>query len=442
MVDMDFRVSLEKHFGIEKAESIYREVTTGKLSHALIINPKKMSDEAFLRAYPDVKRHPFVPHAFLYEKEKYDFGKKIIYDAGAISIQDAAAMMAVYFLNPKKEDTILDMCAAPGGKSIEASILMEDEGTIVANDISYPRAKALSQNVERMGRGNIIVSSNDFVFSYTNYAGRFDKILIDAPCSGSMMYRKNAEAKTNFTPAKISGNAHRQIELLELGYKMLKPGGDLVYSTCSFSKEENEDVIEVFRRSFPEVEVVPLPEDPTFYHPEALKEAVYLLPDRFYGEGQFVCLLHKPGIHTPDRPVEKAEEGVASRYRGFLEHYGLLARSNEMFRKKFYSIDRPFDASHLNLLRYGVKLFEIRDSLIYLPDHHLAAFLDSSYSVAIGKEDAKKYIRGETFLLDRRDDFYIVSYEGLNLGFVKVSGGIAKNHYPRGLRREWDPDNE
>ena len=165
MVDMDFRVSLEKHFGIENAESIYREVTTGKLTHALIINPKKISDEAFLKAYPDVKRHPFVPHAFLYEKEKYDFGKKIIYDAGAISIQDAAAMMAVYFLNPQKEDTILDMCAAPGGKSIEASILMGDEGTIVANDISYPRAKALSQNVERMGRGNIIVCSNDFVFS-------------------------------------------------------------------------------------------------------------------------------------------------------------------------------------------------------------------------------------------------------------------------------------
>ncbi len=439
---MDFRLSLEEHFGKEEADALFEEIEHGKLTHALILNPKKIDDDAFKARYPEVRPHPFVPHAYLYDKDVYDFGKKLIYDAGAISIQDAAAMMPVHFLAPEKEDTVLDICAAPGGKSIEASILMEDEGTIVSNDISYPRAKALSQNVERMGRGNIVVASNDFVFSHVYFAGRFDKVLVDAPCSGSMMYRKSEEARSNFTSAKIRGSAHRQIELLQLGYRMLKPGGTLVYSTCSFSKEENEDVIALFRLSYPEAEVVALPDDPTFLHPATLKESVYLLPNRFYGEGQFICKLKKPGIHYPDRLIAPAEDGASSRYRGFLEYYGLIGRSNEVFRNKFYSIDRKFDVSHLNLLRYGVKLFEMRDSQIYLPDHHLAAFLDSSYSLPIGKEEAKAYIRGDTFLLDRMDGFYIVSYEGLNLGFVKVTSGMAKNHYPRGLRREWDPERE
>ena len=435
---MDFRISLEEHFGKEEADALFDEIEHGKLTHALILNPKKISDEDFRARYPEARPHPFVPHAYLYDKEVYDFGKKIIYDAGAISIQDAAAMMPIYFLNPTKEDTLLDICAAPGGKSIEASIMMEDEGTIVSNDISYPRAKALSQNVERMGRGNIVVASTDFVFSSVYFAGRFDKVLVDAPCSGSMMYRKSEEAKSNFTPAKLRGNAHRQIELLKLGYQMLKPGGTLAYSTCSFSKEENEDVISLFLASVPEAELIDLPDDPTFFRPSALKQAVYLLPNRFYGEGQFVCCLRKPGVLTPDRYQAPESEGASSRYRGFLEHYGLIGRSNEIFRKKFYSIYRKFDVSHLNILRYGVKLFEMRDSQIYLPDHHLAAFLDSSYSIPISKEEAMAYIRGDTFLLDKMDGFYIVSYAGLNLGFVKVTAGTAKNHYPRGLRREWD----
>jgi 16S rRNA C967 or C1407 C5-methylase (RsmB/RsmF family) len=128
-----------------------------------LLNDKKMSDEEFLRRYPHCRKHPFVAHAFYYDKDEYEFGKAILYDNGVFSIEDASAMMVNYFLAPK-EDVVLDICAAPGGKSIGASLMMHDEGVVIANDISYPRAKAMSQNVERMGRGNIIVASNDFVF--------------------------------------------------------------------------------------------------------------------------------------------------------------------------------------------------------------------------------------------------------------------------------------
>ncbi|MCR4562886.1 MAG: hypothetical protein K5694_06780, partial [Bacilli bacterium] len=352
-------------------------------------------------------------------------------DNGVFSIEDSAAMMVNYFLKPEEDDLILDFCAAPGGKTIGASLMMNDKGVIISNDISYPRAKALSQNVERMGRGNIVVVSNDFVFSYVHFKDTFDKIIVDAPCSGSAMMRKNAEAKADWKGEKIRNNARKQLEILELAYAMLKPGGTISYSTCSFSIEEDDETILNFKERHPEIEIVPLEEHPSFYRSKELPEAVYLFPHRFEGEGQYICLFKKPGtlVKSPREVV------VNTRYKDFLAEFGLSERSNEVMRQKFYSLYQSFDISHLNILRYGVKLFEMRD--IYIPDHHLAHFLTPEYSIPIEKEHARAYIHGDTFPLNRSDGFYIVSYDSQNLGFVKVVQGTAKNHYPKGLRREW-----
>lgn len=426
---MDFRTSLVSHLPESEVDSLIDAIENGKVTHCLLLNTKKMSDEEFLTRYPNVKKHPFVEHAYYYDKEEYEFGKDLLYDDGVFSIEDASAMMVVHFLKPEEDDVILDMCAAPGGKSIGASLAMNDKGVIIANDISYPRAKAMSQNVERMGRGNIIVASNDFVFSHVHFANLFDKIILDAPCSGSAMMRKNALAKDDWKPEKVKTNARRQLELLELGYFMLKEGGTLSYSTCSFSYEEDEEVILNFKAMHPEIEIIPLPEDPSFYRSAALPEAVRLHPNHFEGEGQFICLLRKPGtlVKTKKEIVEN------TRYKDFIAQYDLQDRSNEMMRNKFYSLSQHFDVSHLNILRYGVKLFEMRS--IYIPDHHLTHFLSPKYSIPINFEEAKAYIHGDTFPLERPDNFYIVSYDNQNLGYVKVTQGVAKNHYPKGLRR-------
>jgi NOL1/NOP2/fmu family ribosome biogenesis protein len=212
---------------------------------------------------------------------------------------------------------------------------------------------------------------------------------------------------------------------------MLKEGGTLSYSTCSFNKEENEDTILSFKSRHPEIILVNLPSDPSFYRTKELPEAVHLFPNHFEGEGQFICLFKKPGT------LIKNEKKVSSydRYKDFLAQYDLSSRSNEMMRQKFYSLYEHFDASHLNVLRYGVKLFEMRD--IYIPDHHLAHFLSPKYSIAISKPEAALYVHGDVFPLDKPDGFYIVSYDSQNLGYVKVTQGVAKNHYPKGLRREW-----
>jgi len=430
---MDFRTSLIEHLPEKEVDELLNALSLPLVTHALLLNTKKMSEEEFLNRFPNVKKHPFVKHAFLYDKEIYDFGRYLLYDNGVYSIQDASSMMASYFLNPQEDDVILDMCAAPGGKSIGMSLAMNDKGLIISNDISYPRAKAMSQNVERMGRGNIIVASNDFIFTHVHFANSFDKILLDAPCSGSAMMRKNSEAKADWSYTKVKRNAKTQMELLELAYGMLKEGGTLLYSTCSFSYEEDEAIIITFKENHPEIELLSFEDDPSFYHHPSLPSSIRLHPNRFAGEGQFIAAFKKPGTLIKTKPTFIQEED--RRYRPFIVKYGLENRSNEMMRGKFYSLSQHFDCSHLNILRYGVKLFEMRS--IYIPDHHLCHFLTPNYALPLTYEEAKAYIRGDTFLRpDLADDFYIVSYDNQNLGFIKVTQGICKNHYPKGLRRE------
>lgn len=429
---MDFRTNLIEHLPENEVDGLINAIENGKVTHALILNDKKMSDEEFVSRFPHVRKHKFVEHAYYYDKDEYEFGKSLLYDDGVFSIEDASAMMVNYFLKPETDDIVLDVCAAPGGKSIGASLMMKDEGIIISNDISYPRAKAMSQNVERMGRGNIIVASNDFIFSHVHFANTFDKIILDAPCSGSAMMRKNALAKSDWKYEKVKSNSRKQLELLDLAYGMLKEGGTLSYSTCSFSFEEDENVILLFKKMHPEIEIADLPQDDSFVRSEELPQAVRLHPNHFEGEGQFICLFKKPGT------LVKTKKEIISnqRYKNFIDQYGLQDRSNEMMRNKFYSLSQHFDVSHLNILRYGVKLFEMRN--IYIPDHHLTHFLSPSYSIPISYEEAKAYIHGDTFPLERPDNFYIVSYDNQNLGYVKVTQGVAKNHYPKGLRRELD----
>lgn len=427
----DLKESLQNHYEESELVALIDAIDNGKSTHALLLNTKKMSDEEFLRRYPNVRKHPFVEHAYLYDKEEYEFGKSMLYDGGVYQIEDSAAMMVNYFLKPQKDDIVLDICAAPGGKAIGASLAMEDEGIVIANDVSYPRSKAMSQNVERMGRGNMIVASNDFVFSHVHFPETFDKIIVDAPCSGTAMLRKFKEKKDPWVFKNSKTCARFQNEILEEAYPMLKPGGIISYSTCSFTYEENIGMMLGFKARHPEIEFIPLEEHPSFYRHKDLSEAVTLFPHRFEGEGQFICLFKKPG----EKPANHFERVTNTRYKQFLEDFGLSERSNEMFRSKFYSMSVSFDTSHLNLLRYGVKLFEMRD--IYIPDHHLAHFLDVSYSIPVSKDDAIAYVKGGTFPLNMPDGFYIISYDSRNLGFVKTVQGVAKNHYPKGLRRDW-----
>ena len=192
---MDFFTHLESYLS-EKEISLLRESLKHDSLHAALLNVTKMNDETFMSLFPNVKKHPFVSHAYLYNKNEYDLGKSIFHLLGCFYLQEPSAMMPSYLLDAQKDDIILDMCAAPGGKTVQTSFLLNDSGLIIANDLSRQRAEAIVENVERLGLGNIVVTNNDLSKISNHYLNAFDKVILDAPCSGSGMFRKRASGIT------------------------------------------------------------------------------------------------------------------------------------------------------------------------------------------------------------------------------------------------------
>ncbi len=430
---MDFASHLLAHYSSDFVDKLLGSLQ-GEPTHCLVLNTNKMKDQELLERVPSLSPHPFIPHAYFYFKKEWEAGKSLFYDLGCFSIQDASAMMVPYFLKPRPGETVLDFCAAPGGKTIFMSLGMEQNGLVVANDLSFPRAKALSQNVERMGLGNVAVISDNLVKKKGEWNEIFDKILLDAPCSGSAMFRKDEEAKRSWSMDKVLRCASIQSKLLDLAASFLKPGGVLAYSTCSFSYEENEGNIASFLSSHPEMKALPLPLDgPLFRHDETIKEGIHLDPGTFPGEGQYLCLLQKEGSPLSSSPFHIKTN---NKIDAFLAAYGIVHRTNILRNGLYSSLSLPFDPGDSPLLRYGVRVFEDKEHAV--PEFALSRYLSSAVSIPLTKEQAKKYLNGETIPLpEAKEGFAIVSYQNKNLGWVKCVHGIAKNHYPKGLRHSY-----
>ena len=202
-------------------------------------------------------------------------GKHLYHEAGLYYIQEPSAMLPAVLLDPKPGERILDLCAAPGGKSTQIASAMKGSGLLVANEIHAGRAKILSQNIERMGIKNCVVLNENPAQLEAHFNEFFHGILVDAPCSGEGMFRKNPEARNEWSPDNVSLCARRQLNILDSAAKMLMPGGRLVYSTCTFSPEENEQVIEKFLLEHPEFEII----SPTSLQNENLKKIVLIRGD-------------------------------------------------------------------------------------------------------------------------------------------------------------------
>ena len=406
------------------------ESLKGKSTHCLYLNLDKISDEEFLSLYPNVQPHPFIPHAYYFDEEEYPLGKSLLFDIGAFYILDASSLLPPLSLGVTPGMRVLDLCAAPGGKSFVLSTQLGPSGILLSNDLSYPRAKELSGNMERLGRGNVIVTSGDMEKAKEHYLEAFDAILLDAPCSGSSMFRKSKEAENDWTIEKVLRCASIQASLLELASSLLSPGGKLVYSTCSFSYEEDEGVLLSFLKEHPEFSPLPVEDHPGYFHHPDLPVSVRLFPHRYIGEGQFFCLLQKAG-----NAVTKVSKPSRNAKSPFIEAYGLEERDNLLLSDGLFSLGKRFDVQGLSLLRYGVKISSKEDPL--KPDFALARFLSASSCLPLSKEQTLSYLHGDTFAYEGKDGFYPVSYQGLSLGFVKLVHGQAKNHYPKGLRRDY-----
>ena len=420
---MDFLSHLKKYLNEKEIAELDASLKE-KSHHALLLNTAKMSEETLLSLFPHLTKHSIVKNAYLYDKDEYDLGKSVYHALGCFYLQEPSAMLPAYLLDPKPGELVLDLCAAPGGKSMQASLLMNNRGLIISNDIAKNRSFSISENAERLGRGNLLITSNDFSLIYQKYLNYFDKIILDAPCSGSGMFRKEDKMAEDWSYQKVLKYAEIQKELILMSYQMLKPGGTMVYSTCSFSYEEDEEVID-YLLSNSDASILDIENNPLFYKSKG--QGIHLLPSLFPGEGHYIALIKKPGEAKSNHFEEHKNKFKVSTPYENVEKYGDF----------LFTMSETINTRYLNIVRYGVKVGEtIKDEIKF--DHHYAHFIETFDSVIeISFEDLLKYYQGEALNIQTNKGYILLKYKGINVDIAKSDGRIIKNRLPKGLRRKY-----
>ena len=377
-------------------------------------------------------------------------GLSPLHEAGLFYLQEPSALSAVPALNPRPGERVLDLCAAPGGKSTQIAALMGGRGLLVCNEPVPSRAQTLSRNVERMGVKNAVVTCAMPGELAERFPAFFDRILVDAPCSGEGMFRRQAEARGEWNASAPQGCAGRQLQILCEAAKMLAPGGRMVYSTCTFNDVENEGVLAQFLQENPAFSLVPFALEGL---PEAKRGYLHLYPHEVRGEGHFVSLLQKSedGESANQPPAPKARkrkgEGPAPRAQEIPDLPDVLAPGARFSRLHMaggglWSLPEGIDMERLaglRVLRTGLLLAREQGRRLE-PDHALAMALtprEAARSAELTLEQALAFQAGEALDLggELRSGYTLLCLRGISLGWGKQAGGAMKNHYPKGLRR-------
>lgn len=365
--------------------------------------------------------------------------------AGAYYLQEPSAMAPVELLDPQPGERVLDLCAAPGGKSTQIAGKLGGRGLLVSNEIHPKRAAVLASNLERLGAANALVLNEHPARLAERFCGYFDRVLVDAPCSGEGMFRKHDAAFADWSPETVAMCARRQAEILDCAVSMLRPGGRLVYSTCTFSPEENEGSVEGLLERHPALRVETVqapwfaPGRPDWANGDpALANCFRLWPHRLRGEGHFAAVLRKAGSGAgADLPAEPPAE-LPKPAAALLRDLGLTLPEGVVVRFGDRVFLAPPDLPALRglkVLRPGLELAELRKELA-VPAHALALWAGTAASVYALEADSPAcaaYLRGQTLPTDA-EGWTLVTVDGLSLGWGKGVRGLLKNHYPKGLR--------
>lgn len=381
-------------------------------------------------------------------------GLSPLHEGGLFYLQEPSALAPVSALDPQPGERVLDLCAAPGGKSTQIAALMGGQGLLVCNEPVPSRAQVLSRNLERMGVQNAVVTCALPGQLTSRFPAFFDRILVDAPCSGEGMFRRQAEARDEWNENSPRGCADRQLDILEEASRMLVPGGTLVYSTCTFNDTENEGVLRRFLDIHDEFTLVPFALPGL---PRADCGYVHLYPHEIRGEGHFVSLLqkHSGASSAPEcaaqRPLGRANKPARGQCsRGTKDaplslpdvlapgvHFPRLHASGGCLWAWPDGLD-PELLTGLRVLRTGLLLAHAEGRRAE-PDHALAMALrpkQAARSASLTYEQALSYQAGETLELgDLPAGYTLLCHEGVSLGWGKQANGQMKNHYPKGLRR-------
>ena len=429
MLPQDFLNRMEKQLGAEFPE--YLQSLERPRAVALRFNPLKGENPQLPFVQENV---PWEPMGYYYDPEARP-GLHPYHEAGVYYLQEASAMSAVALLDPQPGEKVCDLCAAPGGKTTQIAGRMNGEGFLLCNEINPKRAKILSRNIERMGVANALVTNEHPARLADRFAGFFDRVLIDAPCSGEGMFRKEEAAVTDWSLETVAMCATRQKEILHSGAKLLKPGGRLVYSTCTFAPEENEMAIAAFLETHPEFS---LEETDAPWFTPAGKGQFRLWPHKLLGEGHFVAVLRKNGGQEQDTPVQKGEK-LPKEWDAFAKELGIRLGSGKavLFGQSLYWAPEELpDLRGVKVLRPGLELGEVKKGR-FEPAHALALWLKDAANrqdLPADSEEIRKYMHGDVIPSAVRG-WCQITVDGYGIGWGKGDGKVLKNHYPKGLRR-------
>jgi len=360
-------------------------------------------------------------------------GSNPLHEAGAFYMQEPSAMLPATLLDVEEGMKVLDLCASPGGKSTQIASKMNNTGFLMSNEINAARAKILSENIERMGIRNAYVTNEDSSRLAELFPAYFERIMVDAPCSGEGMFRKNDEAVNEWSPENVELCAARQDEILDNAYIMLSGNGKMVYSTCTFAVLENEGTIERFIKRHPDMEVL---------------EQHRMWPHKVNGEGHFAAVLVKnSGLGMENsRPVYGVQQGIRKKdcreYVEF-EEENLTEKPEGIFylsKDQLYLL--PYEAPSMKgikVVRPGLHLGTVKKGR-FEPAHALAMALTgnevkNTTELKATDLSAYKFFNGETFNAEGNKGWQLITIDGYSAGWGKLAGGIMKNHYPKGLRR-------
>ena len=384
------------------------------------VNTLKISAEKFK------KISPFLLEPVEWEKNGFyvssdGLGRTVYHAQGLYYVQEPSAMCAAPKLEVKTRERVLDLCSAPGGKGSQLAQEMQGEGIIFLNEINFSRAKILSSNIERLGIKNGVVTCAPPEKLAQEFEEYFDKILVDAPCSGEGMFKKEEAAIPEWSLENVKRCAVRQAEILENAYKMLCGGGRMVYSTCTFAPEEDEIQIESFVAK----------------HDCKLLEMCKLYPHQVRGEGHFYAVIEKnEGGRRDLKEILPSKDKRISLYCEW-ERENLKTRYKNLYfiGDTLYSLPDGMPQISVQTLRAGVRLAEVTARVE--PSHSLAMCLqaDEAECLEVDEATAINYLRGMTFNCpESLKGWKLVTHKNYPLGWCKCTGGIAKNHLPKGVR--------
>jgi 16S rRNA C967 or C1407 C5-methylase (RsmB/RsmF family) len=395
-----------------------------KAVSSLLLNKEVLSEDTLCNSYQEIRKDKKDELLFRFDKEEEQLGKSLLHFAGGFYILDPSSAAISYYLAPllPPSPLVLDLCAAPGGKSIALALRRKD-ALILANDLSYPRALEITRNTDRLGLSSILSLSLDP--ERLRLAPLFDLLILDAPCSGSGMIRKDPKMAEDWSEEKVQRLLPIQERLLEKASALLKKGGILAYSTCSFSVEEDEDQIRAFLRRHPEMELLPVRTGKDIL-PGKDKLGYHLIPGIYDGEGIYFCFLRK-----------KAGESYQDSEIRYKTASPIPGRQVFLYRKNEFLLPRMVASlADLPYIAPGIKIHDDSDHPKCPFDHAYSKIAKDIPCYPLTEEEGIHYANGEEITTHASvpDGLLILTYQGLRLGFGKKVGLRIKNYLPKGLR--------